>query len=147
MLKKTITYEDYNGVEQTEDFYFNLTKVECMELEFGFGAGETLSGSIRTLINAGDMATVIKTIKKIVLTSYGVKSPDGKRFIKNDELRTAFEETPAFEQIYWEFVTDAEKAADFINGIIPSAVREGLGNDPKRELLSRMKAFEESNKQ
>lgn len=147
MLKKTVTYEDYNGVEQTEDFYFNLTKVECMELEFGFGAGETLSGSIRTLINAGDMATVISTIKKIVLTSYGVKSPDGKRFIKNDELRTAFEETPAFEQIYWELVTDAEKAADFISGIVPSAVREGLGNDPKRELLSRMKAFEESNKQ
>lgn len=146
MLKKTVTYEDYNGVEQTEDFYFNLTKVECMELEFGFGAGETLSGSIRTLINAGDMATVISTIKKIVLTSYGVKSPDGKRFIKNDELRTEFEETPAFEQIYWELVTDAEKAADFISGIIPSAVREGLGNDPKRELLSRMKAFEESNK-
>lgn len=147
MLKKTVTYEDYNGVEQTEDFYFNLTKVECMELEFGFGTGETLSGSIRTLINAGDMATVISTIKKIVLTSYGVKSPDGKRFIKNDELRTAFEETPAFEQIYWELVTDAEKAADFISGIVPSAIREGLGNDPKRELLSRMKAFEESNKQ
>ena len=147
MLKKTVTYEDYNGIEQTEDFYFNLTKVECMELEFCFGTGETLSGSIRTLVNAGDMATVISTIKKIVLTSYGVKSPDGKRFIKNDELRTAFEETPAFEQIYWELVTDAEKAADFISGIVPSAIREGLGNDPKRELLSRMKAFEESNKQ
>ena len=147
MLKKTVTYEDYNGIEQTEDFYFNLTKVECMELEFGFGTGETLSGSIRTLINAGDMATVIKTIKKIVLTSYGVKSPDGKRFIKNETIRTEFEENPAFEQIYWELVTDAEKAADFISGIVPSAIREGLGSDPKRELLNRMKAFEESNKQ
>ena len=147
MLKKTVTYEDYNGIEQTEDFYFNLTKVECMELEFGFGTGETLSGSIRTLINAGDMATVIKTIKKIVLTSYGVKSPDGKRFIKNDTIRTEFKENPAFEQIYWELVTDAEKAADFISGIVPSAIREGLGSDPKRELLNRMKAFEESNKQ
>lgn len=143
MLKKTVTYEDYNGVTQTEDFYFNLTKVECMELEFGFSNGETLSGSIRTLINAGDMATVIRTIKKIVLTSYGIKSPDGKRFIKNDTIRTEFEETPAFEQIYWELVTDAEKAADFISGIVPSSVREGLGSDPKRELLSRMKAFEE----
>lgn len=146
MLKKTVTYEDYNGVEHTEDFYFNLTKIECMELEFCFGPGETLTGSIKTLINAGDMATVIKTIKKVVLTSYGVKSPDGKRFIKNDTVRTEFEESPAYEQIYWELITDAEKAADFISGIIPSSVREGLGDDPKRELLNRMKAFEESNK-
>lgn len=145
MLKKTITYEDYNGDTQTEDFYFNLTKVECMELEFGFGNGETLTGSIRTLINAGDMATVIKTIKKIVLMAYGVKSPDGKRFMKNDALRTEFEENPAFEQIYWELVTDAEKAADFISGIVPSAVRDNLGNNPKQELLNRMKVFEESN--
>lgn len=147
MLKKTVTYEDYNGVTQTEDFYFNLTKVECMELEFGFGDGETLSGSIQTLVNAGDMATVISTIKKIVLTAYGIKSPDGKRFIKNDTLRTEFEETPAFEQIYWELVTDAEKAAEFISGIIPSTIREGLGNNPKQELLTRMRTLEESNKQ
>lgn len=146
MLKKTITYEDYNGDTQTEDFYFNLTKVECMELEFGFGNGETLTGSIRTLINAGDMATVINTIKKIVLMAYGVKSPDGKRFMKNDVLRTEFEENPAFEQIYWELVTDAEKAADFISGIVPSAIRDNLGNNPKQELLNRMKVFEESNK-
>ena len=144
MLKKTVTYEDYNGVEHTEDFYFNLTKVECMELEFGFGADETLSGSIQTLINAGDMATVIKTIKKIVLTSYGIKSPDGKRFIKNDTIRTEFEENPAFEQIYWELVTDSEKAADFITGIMPSAIRNSLGDNPKQEMLKRMNAFSES---
>lgn len=147
MLKKTVTYEDYNGVTQTEDFYFNLTKVECMELEFGFGNGETLSGSIQTLINAGDMATVISTIKKIVLMAYGVKSPDGKRFIKNDTLRTEFEETPAFEQIYWELVSDSEKAAEFISGIVPSVIRDGLGDNPKQELLTRMRALEESNKQ
>lgn len=145
MFKKTVTYEDYNGEAQTEDFYFNLTKVECLELEFGFGQGETLSGSIQTLINAKDMNTVITTIKKILLTSYGVKSPDGKRFIKNDEIREAFEQSPAFEQIYWELVTDAEKSSEFIAGIVPSAVRENLGADPKQELLTRMKALNGSN--
>ena len=143
MFKKTVTYKDYNGDTQTEDFYFNLTKVECLELEFGFGQGETLSGSIQTLINAKDMNTVITTIKKVLLTSYGVKSPDGKRFIKNDEIRKAFEESPAFEQIYWELVTDAEKSSEFIAGIVPSAVREGLGANPQKELLTRMKTFTE----
>lgn len=137
MLKKTITYEDYNGVQRTEDFYFNLTKVECMELEYDTVEGGSLSESINTLIEAQDMGTVIKTIKQIVLTAYGVKSPDGKRFIKSAELRDAFEQSPAFEEVYWELVSDAEKAADFISGIVPSAVRNTLGPDPKAELIAR----------
>ncbi len=145
MFKKTVIYEDYNGDTQTEDFYFNLTKVECLELEYGFGPGESLSGSIQTLINAKDMSTVISTIKKILLNAYGIKSPDGKRFIKNDEVRETFEQSPAFEQIYWELVTDADKASEFIAGIVPSAVRENLGADPKQELLTRMKALNGSN--
>lgn len=137
MLKKTITYEDYNGVQRTEDFYFNLTKVECMELEYDTIEGGSLSESINTLIEAKDMATVIKTIKQIVLTAYGVKSPDGKRFIKSAELRDAFEQSPAFEEVYWELVSDAEKAADFVSGIVPSTVRNALGPDPKSELIAR----------
>lgn len=146
MFKKTVTYEDYNGSVITEDFYFNLTKVECLELEFGFDNGDTLSNSIQTLINAKDMKTVISTIKKILLKSYGIKSPDGKRFIKNDDARIAFEESPAFDQIYWELVTDADKASEFVAGIVPSSVRESLGDNPKKELLGRMKRFEEANK-
>ncbi len=147
MLKKTITYKDYNGDTHTEDFYFNLTKVEYMELEYGLGNGDTLTDSIKILMNSNDMGTAIRIIKNIVLTAYGIKSPDGKRFIKNDEIREAFMQSPVFEQIYWDLVTDAEKAADFISGIVPSAIREELGDNPKEELLKRMKDFEENNKQ
>lgn len=138
MFKKTVTYTDYNGDTQTEDFYFNLTKVECMELEFGLKGSNTLSESIKAIINAGDAGTVLKMIKKILLTAYGVKSPDGKRFVKNDEVRTAFEESPAFEEIYWELVTDVDKAADFISGIAPSTVRDNLGDNPKQALLNQI---------
>ena len=145
MFKKTVTYNDYDGQIQTEDFYFNLSKVECLELEYGFNDNTTLSGSIRTLINANDMNTVIRTIKKILLMSYGIKSPDGKRFIKNDELREAFEQNPAFEQIYWELVTDAEKASEFIAGIVPASIRNELGSDPQKELLNRMALVENGN--
>ena len=107
MIKKTITYTDYDGNQRTEDFYFNLTKVECMELEFSSGVGATLSSSIKTLIDNNNMGTVLSTIKDILLKSYGIKSPDGKRFIKNKDVRDSFEQSPAFEQIYWELVTDA----------------------------------------
>ena len=138
MFKKTVTYEDWNGVERTEDFYFNLTRVECAELEYGLGPNQTMTEYITDLINAQDMGVVIATIKKILLLSYGVKSSDGKRFIKNDDVRTAFQENPAFDQIYMDFATNAEYAAEFIAGIMPKAVRDSLGDNPKQELLNKM---------
>lgn len=144
MLKKTVTYEDWNGVTRTEDFYFNLTRVECAEIEYGTN-GASLSDSIQDLIAAKDMYTVISIIKKILLMSYGVKSPDGKRFMKNDEIRESFEQNPAFDILYMELATNSEAAADFISGIVPSAVRDGLGNNPKQALLDKMQEFQSEN--
>ncbi len=138
MLKKTITYEDWNGKTRTEDFYFNLTRTECAELEFGLGPGKSLSSSFQTLIDNNDMGVIVATVKKLLLTAYGVKSDDGRRFIKNDEVREAFEQNPAFDQIYMELATNAEYAADFLTAILPSNVTESLGANPKKELLNRM---------
>jgi len=138
MLKKTITYEDYNGDTVTDDFYFNLTKVECMELEYSFGANNTLTNTITTLVESNDVGALIAAIKKILLMSYGIKTPDGKRFIKNDSIREEFEQSPAFEKIYWDLVTNQDEAASFISGIVPQNVRDSLGADPKQALLDRM---------
>lgn len=138
MLKKTITYEDYNGDTVTDDFYFNLTKVECMELEYSFGANNTLTNTITTLVESNDVGALIAAIKKILLMSYGIKTPDGKRFIKNDSVREEFEQSPAFEKIYWDLVTNQDEAASFISGIVPQNVRDSLGEDPKQALLDRM---------
>ena len=138
MLKKTITYEDYNGDTVTDDFYFNLTKVECMELEYSFGANNTLTNTITTLVESNDVGALIAAIKKILLMSYGIKTPDGKRFIKNDSIREEFEQSPAFEKIYWDLVTNQDEAASFISGIVPQNVRDSLGKDPKQALLDRM---------
>lgn len=138
MLKKTITYENYNGDTVTDDFYFNLTKVECMELEYSFGANNTLSNTITTLVESKDIGALIAAIKKILLMSYGVKTPDGNRFIKNDSVREEFEQSPAFEKIYWDLVTNQDEAASFISGIVPQNVRDSLGENPKQVLLDRM---------
>ena len=88
MLKKTITYTDYNGVERKEDFYFNLTKAEIMEMEMSISGG--LTEMINRIVAAQDAPAIIKIFKELVLKAYGVKSPDGKRFIKSDELATEF---------------------------------------------------------
>ena len=122
MLKKTIKYEDYNGTQREEDFYFNLTKAELMEMEMGTTGG--LAEMIDNVIKAQDAPSIIKIFKDLVLKAYGEKSPDGKRFIKvNDAgipLSIGFSQTEAYSQLFMELATDAKAASDFVNGIIPA---------------------------
>ncbi len=122
MLKETIKYTDYNGVERTEDFWFHLSKAELMEWEMGTTGG--LTEMIKHIVDAKDAPAIIKIFKELVLKAYGQKSPDGKRFIKSDELATEFSQTEAYSQLFMELATDADKAAAFVNGIMPSDVAE-----------------------
>ena len=118
MLKKTITYNDYNGTERTEDFYFNLTKAEIMEMELSTSGG--LAEMITRIVAAQDQPAIIKVFKDLILKAYGEKSPDGKRFIKSDELAMAFSQTEAYSDLFMELATDADAASKFVNGIMPS---------------------------
>lgn len=139
MLKKTITYTDYNGVERTEDFYFNLSKAEIMEMEMSTTGG--LTEMINKIIATQDVPAIVKIFKELTLKAYGEKSPDGKRFIKNDEIRDAFAQTEAYSVLFMELATDDRKAADFFNGIMPADVQQQLPND-KAELVEKFKARE-----
>lgn len=118
MLKKNFVYVDYNGVERKEDHYFNLTKAEIMEMELGTTGG--LAETIQRLVSAQDQPAIIKIFKDLIRKSYGVKSADGKRFIKSDEIWAEFEQTEAYSMLFMELATDADKAAEFINGIVPA---------------------------
>ena len=135
MLKKTIKYTDYNGVERTEDFYFNLNKAEIMEMQLTTVGG--LDAYLKKIISAQDMPTLMRIFKDLVLKSYGVKSDDGRRFIKNEKLREEFEQTEAYSILYMELSTDAEAAAAFVNGIIPADVAKQLPKDPN-EIAAQM---------
>lgn len=118
MLKKTITYTDYNGVERTEDFYFNLSKAEIMEMELGVSGG--YAEMLKSIVNANDAPTLIKIFKDLVLRAYGEKSADGKRFVKSDAISEAFSQTEAYSILFMELATNADEAAKFVNGIVPS---------------------------
>ena len=118
MIKKTMTYEDYNGNQRTEDFYFNLSKAEVMEMEMSTSGG--LAEMIQRVVAAQDQPSIIKIFKDLILKAYGVKSPDGKRFIKSEELSTEFAQTEAYSQLFMELATDADAAANFVNGIVPA---------------------------
>ena len=118
MIKKTITYTDYNDVTHTETYLFNLSKAECMEMEMSTSGG--LTEMINKIIETQDVPAIIKIFKDLILKAYGVKSPDGKRFIKSEELSTAFAQTEAYSVLFMELATNAEEAAAFVNGIMPS---------------------------
>ena len=122
MRKETITYTDYNGVERKEDFFFNLTKAEIMEMEMTTTGG--MAEMIQKIVNAQDAPSIIKIFKEIVLKAYGEKSADGKRFIKSEEISTAFAQTEAYSQLFMKLATDAEAASKFINEIVPADVAQ-----------------------
>ena len=133
MLKKTITYTDYNGTERTEDFYFNLTKAEIMEMELSTTGG--LAEMIQKIVAAQDAPAIIKVFKDLVLKAYGEKSPDGKRFLKKDEngrpLADGFEQTEAYSILFMELATDADAAAKFVNGIVPADMAQAAQSSPR----------------
>ena len=124
MLKKTITYTDYNGETRTEDFYFNMTKAEIVEMEMSINGG--MSEFMKKVASTQDAPTLISLFKDLVLRSYGEKSLDGKRFVKNDQLREEFSQTEAYSELFMELAFNAEKAAEFVNGIIPADVAKQI---------------------
>ena len=118
MLKKTITYTDYDGVQRTEDFYFNLSKAEITEMELSMEGG--MRAYIQKIIAAKSQLALVTLFKEIVMKAYGKKSADGRLFMKNDAIRAEFEAHPAYSMIYMDLVTDEAKASAFVNGIMPA---------------------------
>ena len=121
MLKKTITYTDYNGVRRTEDFYFNLTKAELIEWQYGNDEG--LSDKIERIVNANDTSTIMSMFKDILLKSYGKKSEDGRRFIKSPEISKEFEESPAYDDLFVTLSTNSDAAGKFISALVPDDMK------------------------
>lgn len=123
MLKKTITYEDYDGNTRTEDLYFFISKAELMEMELTTPGG--FANKLEKVSKAQDGAEIMKIFKEIILKSYGEKSDDGRSFIKKRNgvnLAEAFEQTEAYNQLYTELLMDPDKASAFVNGIMPKDI-------------------------
>lgn len=117
MIKETIKYTDYNGNELVEDFYFNLSKSEIAEMELSYPNG--LADHITKITQSNNGAEIIKLFKELILSSYGRKSDDGKRFIKSYEESNAFSQTEAYSELFMKLATNADAAAEFVNGIVP----------------------------
>lgn len=117
MVKLTETYKDYNDVERTEDFYFDLNEAEVIEMQ----AEEhgQLNALITKMIDEKDSQKLMGLFKKLVLRSYGEKSLDGRYFEKSEEISRKFTQTKAYPQIFMRLAINAKAASDFVNGILP----------------------------
>jgi len=133
MLKKTITYTDYNDIERTEDFYFNLSKSEVAEMELGVEGG--LSETLKKIVATHNNKELMAHFKRLILKAYGEKSPDGRRFIKSADLSEAFSQTEAYSALFFELM-DGDKAAEFIKGILPKDLADAVSKEEVMKLQS-----------
>lgn len=114
MIKKTVKYTDFNGNENEETFYFNLSKAELTMMEVGKPGG--MSNYIKEAVESGDNTRLIELFTDLIIESYGVKSEDGKLFIKNSKLKEEFRQSAAFSEIFMEFATNPNAAEAFVKG-------------------------------
>ena len=122
MIKKTIKYEDYNGNEREEEFYFNLSNAELTKMELGVEGG--LSERLKKVLATKDTPQILKVFEEIINKAYGVKSDDGKRFIKSKELLEEFTQTEAYSQLFVELATNENAAQEFILGTLPKKLSD-----------------------
>lgn len=134
MLKKKIKYTDYDGNVREEDFYFNLSKADLLEMQMSTAGG--LQQKLEKIVSTQDTVKIMETFKEIIMKAYGEKSDDGKRFIKSEELSIAFTQTEAYSELFMELATDADKAAAFINGLIPQDLANQVKNT-KPEIMAK----------
>lgn len=137
MYSKKIKFTDYNGVEREETYHFNLNKAELTELQLGTTG--SFSAMVRRMVETQDQPSLIGIVKKIIRMSYGIKSDDGKRFIKSPEISDEFEQTEAYVNLYMELATDDNASAEFINGIMPKDVRDELRKNPPKDIPEEFK--------
>lgn len=137
MLKKTISFTDYNGNSRTEDFYFNLTKAELLEMEADTVGG--MAQTVNDIVMTQNTRQAYEFIKELILRSYGVKSADGRRFIKSEEIRDEFSQTEAYSELFMELAATDEKALlVFLDGVIPT-IPSNAENAPALQLVPETK--------
>mgnify|MGYP006874619228 CR=1 FL=1 len=122
MLKKIITYKDWNDVERTEEHYFNLTKTEVAKLQSSVKGGYDVHA--KAIAAGANGASIMEFFENFIKLSYGEKSEDGRRFMKSEEISRAFMETRAYEVLFEELVTNANAASAFYNDVMPKDLDE-----------------------
>lgn len=140
MFARTFVYKDYNGKTRKDTWYFNLRKDELLKLEMGSWGG--LDALLKRMIREEKPDKIVDMFEKIILSAVGEKSPDGKKFIKNEEIRQDFYQTEAYSDLFYELVTDPKATAAFLKACIPEELAAKIN---EKDLLEEADAEEAEN--
>lgn len=124
MYRTSVKFENYDGEEREMEVLCSLTEAEVIELEVSWDGG--LKGVLEKIIKEKDQKRMVEMMKMLITKSYGKKSIDGNRFIKNQEVLDEFMQTPAYSELFMLLSTDAEEASKFVNGIIPKKLNDRM---------------------
>lgn len=122
MISKTFTYIDYNGDKRTETFHFNLTKKEMIEFGLDSENPDSYVNQLQELVNSKDNRKIFDAFEKLLLMTYGIKSEDGRKFSKSEEITAEFKETAAFNELIWYFIENPVEFATFVQQALPAGV-------------------------
>lgn len=125
MFTKSITYTNFDGEKVTEDHSFHMSEAEIMEWVTTNG-DYSIDMLLNRMVEKKRGRDIIAAVKELIYKSYGERSLDGRRFIKTPEVKAEFMETEAYSALFMELVTDAAKAGEFVQGILPKDMGEKL---------------------
>ena len=131
MIAKTITYKDFNDVERTETFLFNLTKTELSNLNFKHHG--TYGEQLKAIADSNDVKLVTEVFNEIIIRAYGIKSEDGKNFRKSPQIVDDFVSSAAYDALMTEILGDMDKAAALFIGMLPSDMQKEVKEEMAKE--------------
>jgi hypothetical protein len=127
MHARTMTYTNFDDEEVTEVFHFNMSKSDIIRLEAEKKGG--FSEYLKEMVKTEDTPTLLAQFERILLMSFGIKSPDGKHFDKSEEISARFKNHAAYDKLFWEIFNDQDKLAEFLIEIAPKETKEAMRKD------------------
>lgn len=135
-----LTFEDFNGNTQTRDLHFHLSKTDLIKLAAAMDsdsrkdladrltqrAKEDAKNGVTTDLSATEIVGIADMLDIIIMAAYGIKSEDGMRFDKSDEIREAFKASPMYSELFMSITQDQQSLNNFMNQVLPKDVRETL---------------------
>ena len=132
MLKKTITFENVDGEEVTEDFYFNMNKAEMLEMELTVGGDDGLEEHFKKVVASGNRQAILDIYKEILSRTVGRR--EGKLFIKNDQITNEFMHGGAYSQMFMDLFNNPNAILEFFRGVLPNNMKAGYDTIMKEQL-------------
>lgn len=144
MIGKEITYEDFEGNTVTEKLWFHFTKTQFIEFLFKFGDSEaTIEANLANIVKQEDTRTMFAQTKDLILMAYGVRSEDGRGFKKNDELRTQFADSLAFDEVFQELANNEAALNEWMAGVMPKGLAVDISSETVKTALAEIKGVPE----